>query len=75
MPSFTNDIRLLFWERDIDHMKHHDLDLSRSDDVRVHAHNLSSQVSNGTMPPRPETPWSQDQLQLFQDWIDPGMQP
>ena len=75
MPSFANDIRPLFRERDIDHMKHHDLDISSSDDVRVNANDMYSQVSNGTMPPRPDTPWSQDQVQLFQDGIDQEMQP
>jgi hypothetical protein len=75
MPSFVKDIRPMFREVDIDHMKHHQLDLSSYDEVSLRAHDILSQVSNGTMPPPPDTPWSQDQVHLFKDWIDQGMQP
>jgi hypothetical protein len=56
-------------------MKHHNLDLSGSDEVRMHANDIFSQVSNGTMSSQPDTPWFQDQVQLFQDWINQGMRP
>jgi hypothetical protein len=75
MPNFANDIRPLFREVDIDHMKRHQLDLSRYDEVRMRAQDIVSRLSNGTMPPPPDTPWSCDQVQHFQDWIDQGMQP
>jgi hypothetical protein len=75
MPSFAIDIRPLFREVDIDHMKHHQLDLSRYDEVSLRAQDIVSRLSNGTMPPPPATPWSPDQVHRFQDWIDQGMQP
>ena len=75
MPSFANNIRPLFREVDIDHMKRHHLDLSSYDDVKMRVQDIVSQVNHGTMPPPPETSWSPDQVQLFQDGIDQGMRP
>ena len=75
MPSFANNIRPLFREVDIDHMKRHHLDLASYDEVKMQAQDIVSRVSNGTMPPPPETSWSPDQVQRFQDWIDQGMRP
>jgi hypothetical protein len=75
MPSFANDIRPLFRDVDIDHMKPHQLDLSRYDQVSRRAQDLIAQLSHGTMPPPPDTPWSQEQVQRFQDGIDQGLQP
>jgi hypothetical protein len=73
MPSFAKDIRPLFRNVDIEHMKPLGLDLSSYDDVRDRADDIYDQVSNGFMPP--DQPWSQDLIQLFRDWMDGGMQP
>ena len=73
MPSFAKDIRPLFRNVDIEHMKPLGLDLSSYDDVRDRADDIYDQVSNGFMPP--DQPWSQDLIQLLRDWMDGGMQP
>jgi hypothetical protein len=73
MPSFAKDIRPLFRNVDIEHMKPLGLDLSSYDDVCDRADDIYDQVSNGFMPP--DQPWSQDLIQLFRDWMDGGMLP
>jgi hypothetical protein len=73
MPGFAKDIRPLFRNVDIEHMKPLGLDLSSYDDVRDRADDIYDQVSNGSMPP--DQSWSQDLIQLFRDWMDGGMQP
>ncbi|MGO9488649.1 MAG: hypothetical protein ACLQBB_06440 [Solirubrobacteraceae bacterium] len=43
----------------------------------ANAGSVYEQVSSGAMPPRDsgEKRWSEDQLRLFQSWIDGGYQP
>jgi hypothetical protein len=79
-PSFARDIRPLFTDEDVDHMKPHGLDLSDYESVKGHKDVILDRVSRapgtfGIMPPPPRDPWTQAQVQLFRDWIDGGTQP
>ena len=49
--SFAADIRPLFTDTDIEHMKIYGLDLSSCEDVAKEAKNIFSAVTAGTMPP------------------------
>ena len=49
--SFEKDIRPMFTDTDVDHMKAFDLDLSSRDDVQKHAAEIYETVTGGTMPP------------------------
>jgi hypothetical protein len=81
LPSFANDVRLLFKQVDIDHMQWF-CDLANYDDVKAHAQEILNRlkgVGGPIMPPPPakggEGPWSADNIALFQKWIDGGYQP
>ena len=74
--SFARDIRPLFTEMDVAHMKNFGVSL---DDFGYmsdpgHADRVLARVSAGTMPPRRsgEPPWSPETVQLFRDWIAGG---
>lgn len=70
--SFTQDIRPMFREMDIEEMKGvAGFDLSMYEDVCVHAIDIHSRVSDGSMPC--DDPWSADQIAKFKQWIDDGM--
>jgi hypothetical protein len=70
--SFTNDIRPLFHERDVEHMKRiAGFDLSSFDDVRRHAGRIFFRLSTKTMPP--DKPWLDDRIAKFKQWMDGGM--
>jgi hypothetical protein len=72
--SFTKDIRPLFREIDIDHMKGvGGFDLSKLEDVRARADRILQRLAAGTMPP--DKPWPADRVAKFQNWIGEGMQP
>jgi hypothetical protein len=77
--SFAGDIRPLFTEMDIEHMKNLGVPLDDFGYMRDpgHAQQVLDRVSAGTMPPRRsgEPPWSPDSVQLFRDWIADGYQP
>lgn len=49
--SFEKDIRPLFTDMDVAHMKHAGMDLSNHDDVTKHADAIYQTVSIGSMPP------------------------
>lgn len=76
MTSFDQDIRPLFRDVDVDHMKQYDLDLSDYDQVKYCAKEIldlvKSKDDKARMPPPPDPAWSADQVQLFQQWIDEG---
>jgi hypothetical protein len=76
--SFAQDIRPLFTDMDIAHMKDLGVALDDFDYMRdpAHAQNVLNAVSSGAMPPRRsgEPPWSPDNVQLFRDWIAAGYQ-
>jgi hypothetical protein len=74
--SFAQDIRPLFTEMDVAHMKSagvllDDFDYMRDPD---HAQKVLGTVSTGSMPPSSsgEPPWSAENVQLFRDWIAAG---
>ena len=76
--SFAHDIRPLFTDMDVAHMKNAGV---RLDDVAYmrdpgHAQNVLNAVSSGAMPPGSsgEPRWSPERVQLFQDWMASGYQ-
>jgi len=78
-PSFAHDIRPLFTDEDVQHMKFR-FDLSSYQDVKNNSADILNRVSRpagspGIMPPPPRKPWSPAQVQLFKDWINGGFQP
>jgi len=79
--SFGADIRPLFTEIDIAHMKKA-FDLSRYEDVKANAHTILGRLmgSTGAVMPPPVSkggagPWKPDQVALFRQWIDEGCNP
>lgn len=77
--SFAKDIRPLFTDVDIDHMKDY-FDLSNYDDVKTNAQNILGRLrAKGPRvmpppPPRGNGPWSPEKISLFAAWIDGGFQ-
>lgn len=68
--SFEQEIKPLFRERDrqaIDYA----FDLADYQDVRDNASAILEQVETGRMPC--DTPWSDEQIDLFRRWIEAGM--
>jgi hypothetical protein len=76
--SFAQDIRPLFTDMDVAHMKNFGVTLDDFDYMRdpAHAQQVLGAVSAGAMPPKNsgEPPWSPDRIQLFRDWIAAGYQ-
>ena len=74
--SFAKDIRPMFTDTDVDHMKMAGMDLSSRDDVRAHADSIYRVVSAGTMPP-PNTGerWTAEMCERFKDWQNQGCPP
>ena len=77
--GFAQDIRPLFTDMDVAHMKNLGVPLDDFDYMRdpSHAQRVLARVSDGSMPPRRsgEPAWSPETVQLFRDWIDGGYQP
>lgn len=77
--GFARDIRPLFTDMDIAHMKDLGVALDDYGYMRdpAHAQQVLDTVSTGVMPPRRsgEPPWSPESVQLFRDWIAAGYQP
>ena len=74
--SFAKDIRPMFTDLDVDHMKDAGIDLSSRDDVEGNATNIYITVSDGSMPP-PGTgeTWSPEMCARFKQWWDQGCKP
>jgi hypothetical protein len=70
--GFAEHIRPLFRQKDIDSMRPV-FDLSKFDDVREHADAILDRLEDGSMPC--DVPWSQVNVQLFQNWITGGKKP
>ena len=70
--SFAQDIKPLFREMDRDSMTFA-FDLWAYEDVRAHADAILGRLRNGSMPC--DGVWPDEQIQLFQRWIDAGMSP
>jgi hypothetical protein len=69
-PSFDRDILPLFRPEDIEEMSW-SFDLSSYDDVREHADEIHTRLSEGTMPC--DGPWPDANVERFREWIDAGM--
>jgi hypothetical protein len=76
--SFAQDIRPLFTDMDIAHMKNFGVALDDFGYMRdpAHAQKVLDALSAGAMPPSSsgEQPWSADNVQLFREWIAAGYQ-
>lgn len=70
MTSFARDIRPLFRDYDIEEMNFL-FDLDKYEDVKENAQAIYDVLADGSMPC--DTPWPEEQLQLFQQWIAEGM--
>ncbi len=76
--SFAHDIRPLFTDMDVAHMKSFGVSLDDIDYMRdpAHAQKVLNAVSAGTMPPSSsgEPAWSPESVQLLRDWMAGGYQ-
>jgi hypothetical protein len=76
--SFAQDIRPLFTDMDVAHMKDFGVLLDDFDYMcdPGHAQRVLHAVSAGAMPPSSsgEPPWSPERVQLFRDWVAAGYQ-
>ena len=70
--SFVADIRPLFTDIDVAHMKSH-FDLSDHGDVTAHADDIYAAVKSGIMPPA--TRWTDEMCASFKAWQDQGCPP
>jgi hypothetical protein len=75
--SFAKDIRPMFTDMDVAHMKRTGMDLSNKDDVASHADAIYKMVSDGTMPPPSsgEGRWSPEMCERFKRWQTQGCPP
>jgi hypothetical protein len=74
--SFQNDIRPMFTDMDVDHMKKA-MDLSNRDSVFSHADAIYKSVMRGHMPPPSsgEPRWTADMCAAFKSWQEQGGPP
>jgi hypothetical protein len=74
--SFATDIRPLFADIDVDHMKPAGMDLSSKDSVTANAAKILVVVTSGAMPPPGEQRrWTPEMCDTFKLWIDQGCPP
>lgn len=71
-PSFESDIRPLFREQDQRSMTFA-FELWAYNDVRAHADAILGRLRDGSMPC--DGAWPNQQVDLFQKWIESGMAP
>lgn len=73
---FARDIRPMFTNMDVDHMKK-SMDLSDRDSVFRNAAAIYASVASGHMPPPScgEPRWTPDMCARFKDWQEQGGQP
>jgi hypothetical protein len=72
MAGFTRDIRPLFRDKDIEEMAFA-FDLSQYDDVKANASGIYDRLRDGSMPC--DEPWTDEQISLFDRWIQEGYAP
>jgi hypothetical protein len=70
--SFGSDIKALFREQDRESMMM-SFDLWSYDDVKEYATRILDRLQDGTMPC--DGAWPEEDVSLFEAWIDGGMQP
>jgi hypothetical protein len=75
--SFAKDIRPMFTDVDVEHMKPLGVDLSSKDDVETNADAIYEVVSTGSMPPKNSggQRWSPEMCAKFKQWQSQGCQP
>jgi hypothetical protein len=75
--SFSKDIRPMFTDMDVEHMKHGGLDLSDYDSVKTAADAIYETVSTGSMPPPSsgESRWTPEMCARFKAWQNQGCPP
>jgi len=69
MPTFSQDIRPLFRDKDVSSMLQA-FDLSNYDSVKAHAEAIYGRVADGTMPC--DVAWPPERVALLRAWIDQG---
>ena len=67
--SFEDDVKTLFRSGDRESMQFA-FDLWSYDDVSAHADDIFARLRSGTMPC--DGAWPQEQVDVFQSWIDAG---
>ena len=71
--SFASDIRPLFRDSpDVETMKEYGLDLASYEDVKTRAAKIYATLEDGSMPC--DGAWPKEQIDLFKQWMDDGMQ-
>jgi hypothetical protein len=75
--SFAKDIRPMFTDVDVAHMKPAGFDLSDRADVQKHADAIYNTVSQGIMPPPAsgEARWTAEMCDRFRQWQSQGCPP
>jgi tyrosinase len=66
-PTWYGDIRHMFNETDIDHMRSQGIELTDYNTVKDGAPGIYGQVAAGNMPP--DAPWSADEVETFLNWM------
>lgn len=70
--SFVKDIRPMFTDMDVDHMKKA-MNLAERDSVFRHAEAIYAAVTSGSMPPPSSgARWTNEMCTRFKDWWDQG---
>lgn len=67
MPSFSQDIRPLFRDKDVEEMR---FAFDLSDEVKTHGQGIYDRLVDGSMPC--DGAWLEDRIALFRQWIDGG---
>jgi hypothetical protein len=75
--SFAKDIRPMFTDTDVKHMKSLGLDLGDWNAVKAQADAIYGVVARHVMPPASsgEPPWTADMCERFKQWQDDGCPP
>ena len=74
--SFAKDIRPMFTDVDVAHMKNMGMDLSNKDDVEGSADDIYRVVSDGSMPPaNTGERWTPEMCARFKQWQTDGCLP
>ena len=72
--GFATDVRPKFRDFDVNAMKAaRNIDLSSYDDVKKHSKRILKRLEMGDMPC--DTPWPDDWVKTFKQWITDGMLP
>jgi hypothetical protein len=73
--SFAKDIRPMFTDIDVQHMKPLGVDLSEWEAVKAHVDAIYQVLTAGTMPPPPSKRWTPEMCDLLKRWKDDGCPP